>query len=156
MKYPCLPAWGCVPLAADGRLAAAVPADFKASGRVVWRENDFPYSFEAGIEHHNIWSSAPLPEAEVEAVIAERRPEGEWDALWFVNPPVLMSVPLVSGPGPCFTSSPTAARDADSSLPRRPAADLARARPLAEKTSAGRRRLTRPEQPLSQAATFNF
>jgi hypothetical protein len=28
-------------------------------------EQDFPYNFEKGVEHHNIWSTVPLPAAQV-------------------------------------------------------------------------------------------
>lgn len=90
---------------------------------MVWRENDFPYSLEPGVEHHNLWASAPLPAAAVEAVIAERRPAGEWEVLWFVNPPVLMSVPLVSGGawplGGALSSSPPPSSPPEAAAPGR-------------------------------------
>ena len=61
--------------------------------RVVIRENDFPYDFEANIDHHVIWfeSHAPPTDACIKDAIAgcflSSRPSCFW-----VNPPHLRSV----------------------------------------------------------------
>lgn len=44
--------------------------------------------------HINLWSSQPLSAAEVEAEMAARLPPGA-QTCWFVNPPVLQSVPAI-------------------------------------------------------------
>ena len=54
--------------AAEGRKAAVLPAGWGAELRVVWRDNDFPYHFAPGIEHHNVWSTRPLEPEELELV----------------------------------------------------------------------------------------
>lgn len=53
---------------------------------------DFPYYVEPGIAHYNLWASRPLAPAELRARIAAHVPPGA-EALHFVNPPVLQSVP---------------------------------------------------------------
>jgi len=54
---------------------------------------DFPYSLEEGIEHHVLWSSAPLSTAEMEAEVSRHRDGYEY--LIFVNPDVLKSIPTI-------------------------------------------------------------
>eukprot|EP00887_Chlorella_sp_A99_P005891 scaffold1.g5891.t1 len=78
----------------DGRLVAQVPPDFAASRRTVWRDNDFPYLLEEGVVHLNYWSSQPLSATEVEERIAAELPT-DAEYVWFVNPPVLQSVPTI-------------------------------------------------------------
>jgi hypothetical protein len=56
---------------------------------------DFPYNFEAGVEHHNVWASRPLADAELAAAVASHRPPAAWEAVWFVNPASLASIPTV-------------------------------------------------------------
>lgn len=54
---------------------------------------EFPYSCEEGIEHHNIWCTEPMSESEVWDVIRQNR-EG-YESLMFVNPVPLQSVPAI-------------------------------------------------------------
>lgn len=61
--------------------------------RVAWSENEFPYAFECGVEHHCIWCTRPLTEAEVAAVVAAER--AGMEAVHWVNPPSLQSVRAV-------------------------------------------------------------
>ena len=57
---------------------------------------DFPYTCEAGIEHHNIWCTAPLTMNEIELVIQAKRPrEAGYDTMYFINPTELQSIPTV-------------------------------------------------------------
>lgn len=51
---------------------------------------DFPYNFVEGIEHHVLWCSEPMSEAEVAQHIAQRFP-GKATCHW-VNPVELQSV----------------------------------------------------------------
>jgi Protein of unknown function (DUF3605) len=60
---------------------------------VFWRKNDFPYYFEQDVEHHVLWSCRPLSPAELLHEIDARRQGYEY--CWFVNPPLLMSVPTL-------------------------------------------------------------
>lgn len=77
---------------ADGLLEARRPAS--AQGRIVsWRLNDYPYNFEAGIQHYVLWSETELREDEIQAVIKRELPNHETAV--FVNPPVLQSVAAV-------------------------------------------------------------
>lgn len=55
-------------LGQDGRKVACLPDTFNSELRVVWRNNDYPYYFAEGIEHHNIWSNRPLTAEELEQV----------------------------------------------------------------------------------------
>lgn len=59
----------------------------------VWRENDFPYNFSEGIEHHNLWSAEPLTGDLLAKEIGSHR-QG-WEFMYFVNPPALASIPAV-------------------------------------------------------------
>jgi hypothetical protein len=70
-------------------------------GRLIWRLNDFPYYYEAGIEHHLLWCTDPLSVDEVGRIARERfAPGGPGNAsskkkrqhLVFVNPVALQSV----------------------------------------------------------------
>ena len=58
-------------------------------------KQDFPYNFEPGVEHLNVWAFAALPPAQLEALIEERRPRRDFDTLWYVNPAALASIPDV-------------------------------------------------------------
>ncbi|PRW20771.1 hypothetical protein C2E21_8875 [Chlorella sorokiniana] len=60
----------------------------------VWRDNDFPYHLAAGITHFNLWANRPLSQRQIEQHIEQHVPPGA-DTLWFVNPPVLQSVPSI-------------------------------------------------------------
>jgi hypothetical protein len=55
---------------------------------------DFPYNFEEGIEHHVLWCSEPMSEAEVQEHVVQRFP-GKAICHW-VNPVQLQSVLAVS------------------------------------------------------------
>ena len=71
---------------------------------LAWRRNDFPYNFEAGIEHHVLWSpSGPLPDEaireEIAAWLSGLHPAASvgcgshsYETLWWVNPPELQSI----------------------------------------------------------------
>ena len=83
---------------------------------------DFPYHFEEGVEHHNIWCTVPLSEPEVLKVapvtlhvlvlctqvpaseiltacvclqVVEENRQG-YEYVWFTNPGPLQSIPTVS------------------------------------------------------------
>lgn len=56
---------------------------------------DFPYNFEAGIEHANVWALAPLSTRQLEALIEEKRPATDFETVWYVNPAALASIPDV-------------------------------------------------------------
>lgn len=63
-------------------------------GRVtVWRINDFPYYFEPGIEHHCLWSTEPLSEADIQQHLRARFPDQP--TLYWVNPPSLQSIQAI-------------------------------------------------------------
>jgi len=64
-----------------------------ASIKPIWRDNDFPYNFSEGIEHHNLWSEKPLT-GELLSKEIERHRAG-WEFMYFVNPPALASIPAV-------------------------------------------------------------
>ena len=38
---------------------------------------DFPYNFEQGVEHYVLWSTKPLPQERIEAVVAAQLPDQE-------------------------------------------------------------------------------
>ena len=59
------------------------------------QQQDFPYNFEAGIEHSNVWSFSPLLPQQLEALIEERRPAKDFETAWYVNPAALASIPDV-------------------------------------------------------------
>ncbi len=60
---------------------------------------DFPYYFEAGVQHWLLWCTEALPPARVQQEVEARFPAAEWDSTWFINPEVLQSVRLVGGRG---------------------------------------------------------
>lgn len=60
---------------------------------IVLALNDFPYTFEEGVEHHLLWSTVPLDEERIQAEIKARLPNRE--TAHFVNPVVLQSVASV-------------------------------------------------------------
>ncbi|GAB4813255.1 hypothetical protein N2152v2_000301 [Parachlorella kessleri] len=80
-------------LTPGGLQAAALPPDFHEELRVVFRENDFPYYFEEGIEDHTLWANRPLSPWELQQAVAAHRPRH--DVVYYVNPPSLMSVPAI-------------------------------------------------------------
>eukprot|EP01026_Neomeris_dumetosa_P048286 TRINITY_DN4175_c0_g1_i6.p2 TRINITY_DN4175_c0_g1~~TRINITY_DN4175_c0_g1_i6.p2 ORF type:complete len:109 (-),score=2.52 TRINITY_DN4175_c0_g1_i6:284-610(-) len=57
---------------------------------LLWRDNDFPYYLEDGIEHHVLWCTEPLQHEEILQVIQQYR-EG-YETTYFVNPPQLQSI----------------------------------------------------------------
>lgn len=52
----------------DGRLQAQLPSGFLETEKISWMENDFPYWYEPGIEHHCLWSTTPLSEDRIKQV----------------------------------------------------------------------------------------
>lgn len=76
----------------DGKKAAVDSEHADGGERLVWRRNDFPYHFEPGMQHWLLWAARELPRPRIEALVAERFPEAQWDAMHFTNPPVLQSV----------------------------------------------------------------
>ncbi|KAK9836003.1 hypothetical protein WJX81_005227 [Elliptochloris bilobata] len=80
--------------ASDGRKEVVVPADLGTrEPMVVWRPNDFPYHLDPDVEHHNVWSTRPLPEAELHKVVQRNRQGYEWVA--FINPTPIQTIPSV-------------------------------------------------------------
>ena len=81
------------------RLVAVVPADFGTTSATttttVWKENDFPYNFEPGIEHHVLWSSASLTTAQLVQEIEKYRDSNVYEWVSFVNPNALKSIPTI-------------------------------------------------------------
>ncbi|KAL4520398.1 hypothetical protein Ndes2526A_g04968 [Nannochloris sp. 'desiccata'] len=76
----------------DEKLIAVVPDDFRTKERI-----DFPYAFKHGIEHHVLWSSLPLDHDKIIIEATARRDSQQgWELIYFINPPVLKSVPAVS------------------------------------------------------------
>jgi hypothetical protein len=59
------------------------------------RMQEFPYSCEAGVEHHNIWCMQPMEEEAIRRAIEVHKPSAEYEAIFFVNPRELQSVPTV-------------------------------------------------------------
>ncbi|EIE19021.1 hypothetical protein COCSUDRAFT_44811 [Coccomyxa subellipsoidea C-169] len=80
-------------LTEDGRKKVIVPEPDRENPTIVWRPNDFPYNFEEGMEHHNIWSTVPLSEEEVLKIVDQHRRGYEF--VWFTNPLPLASIPSV-------------------------------------------------------------
>jgi hypothetical protein len=76
-----------------GKRAAIVPDNFTKAEVLVWRENDFGYYFENGVSHHVLWSSRPLSEERLAEEVRTRMIDQGYEVVWFVNPPMLMSVP---------------------------------------------------------------
>jgi hypothetical protein len=60
-----------------------------------WLQQDFPYNVEPGVQHHNVWATRPLSPAELDTAVAEHRPPAEWDAVHFINPVSLASIPAI-------------------------------------------------------------
>ncbi|KAL6782180.1 hypothetical protein ACKKBF_B39365 [Auxenochlorella protothecoides x Auxenochlorella symbiontica] len=78
----------------DGRLQAQLPSGFLETEKISWMENDFPYWYEPGIEHHCLWSTTPLSEDRIKQEIVWHRGAG-YETAWFQNPVVLMSCPQI-------------------------------------------------------------
>eukprot|EP00051_Salpingoeca_urceolata_P018418 m.258276 g.258276 ORF g.258276 m.258276 type:complete len:194 (-) comp19188_c0_seq3:2518-3099(-) len=76
-----------------GKKIAHVPED--KAPRVVFRPNDFPYTAEAGVQHHVLWVHfCELTDTLVQDVIAKQCSHFE-EVTWFRNPPHLRSIPSV-------------------------------------------------------------
>ena len=61
---------------------------------MIWRPNDFPYYLEDGVQHDCIWFEAGAhTDRAVADAIAVHRPPADFEAVWWVNPPHLMSIP---------------------------------------------------------------
>jgi len=74
----------------NGRHVAEPPSP-NDEPRIVWRPNDFPYYFEAGIEHHILWyEQGPPTDESVAEAIARERPG--YETVTWVNPVELQSV----------------------------------------------------------------
>ena len=56
---------------------------------------DFPYNFAPGIAHYNVWCTRPLPPPELASVVERHAPSAAHDAVAFVNPAALASIPSV-------------------------------------------------------------
>ena len=75
----------------DGRRAAVAPPGFTRA--VAWAPNDFPYFFEAGMEHHILWcAGGALSDDELAEHIEKHRPAERYEVQLFVNPKRLQSV----------------------------------------------------------------
>ena len=63
--------------------------------RVCWWRNEYGYAIDSAIQHHLIWSDRYLPPHSrlVQQLLAEYRPESEFEILTFINPPHLRSIP---------------------------------------------------------------
>ena len=60
------------------------------------RLQDFPYSCEPGVEHHNIWCMQPMSGDAIMAVVEQHRPQSHgYESLMFINPVELQSVRTV-------------------------------------------------------------
>eukprot|EP00053_Salpingoeca_punica_P010874 m.97223 g.97223 ORF g.97223 m.97223 type:complete len:229 (-) comp15518_c0_seq2:546-1232(-) len=82
------------PLVLDnGKLRAQLPES--PGKRIIFRLNDFPYSLEAGIEHHVIWAESGLVTEEVIKEVIARERQG-YETLYWINPPHLQSVRAIS------------------------------------------------------------
>ena len=82
--------------APDGRLrvAQAPPSEQQPHVMVVMA-NEFPYYIDERVRHMNIWCTSPLPDDELERVIAAHLPCSQ--VCWVVNPVELQSVREVGG-----------------------------------------------------------
>ena len=47
------------------------------------------------MHHHNVWATRPLSPDELAAAVSEHRPADAWDAVHFVNPASLASIPAI-------------------------------------------------------------
>ena len=56
---------------------------------------DFPYNYAPGIAHYNVWCTRPLPPPELASVVERHAPSATHDAVAFVNPAALASIPSV-------------------------------------------------------------
>ncbi|KAL1920967.1 uncharacterized protein VTP21DRAFT_11602 [Calcarisporiella thermophila] len=56
-----------------------------------FRVNDFPYALEPEIQHHVLWSPAPIDASTVKAIVDKELPNREW--VWFINPVKYQSIP---------------------------------------------------------------
>jgi hypothetical protein len=79
---------------ARGLSAAGAPPP-NADARAVWRANDFPYNYEAGVSHYNVWCTRALGKDELDAVVEQHAPAANHETVRFVNPAALASIPSV-------------------------------------------------------------
>lgn len=81
-------------LAEDDRQAAGV-CPFVDQGKpyITFLPNDFPYNMHPEVEHHNLWSTSPLSDSEVQQAINYHR-DG-FETLYWKNPESLASIPSV-------------------------------------------------------------
>jgi hypothetical protein len=64
---------------------------------VIHRLQDFPYYFEANVQHWLLWSTdKPLDSAAIQQQAAAKFPPQQWEHIIFVNPAALQSVLAVS------------------------------------------------------------
>jgi hypothetical protein len=75
------------------RRAGTPPPDENGRPHVTFHKNDFPYNFDRGMQHHNIWCTRPLSDEEIAEVIRQHR--AGWEVLFFRNPESLASIPSV-------------------------------------------------------------
>jgi hypothetical protein len=76
---------------AGGKRRAVAPPGFTRA--VAFAPNDFPYFFEAGMEHHILWcAGGALSDAEIAQHIEKERPAQRFEVQLFVNPTRLQSV----------------------------------------------------------------
>eukprot|EP01127_Copromyxa_protea_P007508 TRINITY_DN17404_c0_g1_i2.p1 TRINITY_DN17404_c0_g1~~TRINITY_DN17404_c0_g1_i2.p1 ORF type:complete len:155 (-),score=28.95 TRINITY_DN17404_c0_g1_i2:35-499(-) len=54
--------------------------------------NDYKYALDPSISHYLIWSTVPLKNEEIEAIIAEKLPQNEYESIYSVNPAHLQSI----------------------------------------------------------------
>ena len=53
---------------------------------MIWTPNDFPYKFEAGVEHHCVWcESSTVTRAEIDTVIEQNRTSKGYEAVRMPN-----------------------------------------------------------------------
>ena len=63
--------------------------------RVCWYPNEFGYAIEGDVEHHLLWTDRLLETDSrlFQRLLRRHRPEAEWEAVVFINPPELRSIP---------------------------------------------------------------
>lgn len=69
------------------------PSNFDCQ-KVILRRNDFPYSWDDGMEHYLLWSNQEVPDNEIGGYIQKLMPQPT-KAVWFVNPAELKSIPEI-------------------------------------------------------------
>lgn len=89
-----------------GKIAAVGLDQLIQVKKVIWRENDFPYYFEDGIEHHLLWATYELTQNEINDFVKQNREPSSYEYIVFVNPTILKSIPSVCVP--CLEEYPCA------------------------------------------------